>query len=374
MATFRVPRLFLRKERVRCRSHFLGNSPNAALDKSILQRYRNLETPANRVQATYLWIDGGGERTRLKVRVLDKVPSGVEDLPDWQYAMYHALDGENTLRPRRIYRDPFKPGKKDMIVLCDTYSADGKPSASNKRAAFQEAVDRIGDEEKPWFGIEQAYTLLDARGRPFGWPANGFPAPQGPYYCGLGADRIYGRDLVEAHALACLYAGIDFAGSNAKVMPSQWEYQVGPSDGLKASDDLWVSRYILQRLAEEYGLVVTFDPKPMGETKWSGAGAHTNFSTKAMREVGGMKAIREAIEKLSRQHERHIRVYDPKKSKDNSSVDQFSWAVANRAVSVRVPLKVATEGKGYLEDRRPSSNSDPYAVCGAIVRTCLLNE
>ncbi|XP_017006494.2 glutamine synthetase 1, mitochondrial-like [Drosophila takahashii] len=365
MATFYAPRLFLTRQLVRFRSHFLANSPNASLDKSILQRYSNLETPTNRVQATYLWIDSSGERTRLKDRILDKVPSGVEDLPDWQYAMYNVLDGENTLKPRRIYRDPFKPGKKDMIVLCETYSADGKPSATNKRAAFQEAVDRIGDHEDPWFGIEQEYFLMDVRGRPFGWPANGFPAPQGPYYCGLGANRVFGRDLVEAHTLACLYAGIDFSGSNAEVMPSQWKYQVGPSGGLKASDDLWVSRYILQRIAEEYGLVVTFDPKN---------GAHTKFSTKAMREEGGIRTIQEAIEKLSRQHERHIKAYDPKEGEDNSIIDKFSWGVANRATSVRVPSNVATAGKGYLEDRRPRSNSDPYAVCGALVRTCLLNE
>lgn len=225
--------------------------------------------------------------------------------------------------------------------------------------------------------------MLDIEGRPFGWPDNGFPAPQGPYYCGVGADRVYARDLVEAHAIACLYAGIDFAGTNAEVMPAQWEYQVGPSLGMKASDDLWVSRYILHRIAEEYGVVVTFDPKPM-EGQWNGAGAHTNFSTKAMRNDGGMKAIEAAIEKLSKQHERHIRAYDPKEGKDNerrlvgkletSSIDKFSWGVANRGVSVRVPRGVATAGKGYFEDRRPSSNCDPYAVCDALVRTCLLNE
>lgn len=368
-------------------SGFLKNSPNTALDKSILERYRKLETPSDRVQATYLWIDGTGENIRLKDRVLDKIPTGVEDLPHWQYdgsSTYQAV-GENsdtTLVPRAIYKDPFKPGKNDIIVMCDTYLADGSATKSNKRAALQAAIEQVTDHE-PWFGIEQEYTLLDVDGRPFGWPVNGFPAPQGPYYCGVGADRVYARDLVEAHAIACLYAGIDFAGTNAEVMPAQWEYQVGPSVGLKASDDLWVSRYILQRIAEEFGVVVTFDPKPM-EGHWNGAGAHTNFSTKAMRSNGGMKAIEEAIEKLSKRHERHIKAYDPKEGKDNerrlvgrletSSIDKFSWGVANRAVSVRVPRGVATAGKGYLEDRRPSSNCDPYAVCDALIRTCLLNE
>uniref|UniRef100_A0A1L8EFC9 Glutamine synthetase n=2 Tax=Haematobia irritans TaxID=7368 RepID=A0A1L8EFC9_HAEIR len=368
-------------------SSFLKNSPNTSLDKTILERYRNLETPSNKVQATYLWIDGTGENLRLKDRVLDQVPSGVQDLPKWQYdgsSTYQAR-GENsdtTLVPRAIYKDPFKPGKNDIIVMCDTYQADGQPTLSNKRGALQAAIDKVTKEE-PWFGIEQEYTLLDVDGRPFGWPANGYPAPQGPYYCGVGADRVYARDLVEAHAVACLYAGIDFAGTNAEVMPAQWEYQVGPSLGMKASDDLWVSRYILQRIAEEFGVVVTFDPKPM-EGQWNGAGAHTNFSTKSMRANGGMKAIEQAIEKLSKRHDRHIKAYDPKEGKDNerrlvgrletSSIDKFSWGVANRGVSVRIPRGVADAGKGYLEDRRPSSNCDPYAVCDALIRTCLLNE
>jgi len=368
-------------------AHFLKNSPNAVLDKSILQRYRTLETPSDRVQATYLWIDGTGENIRLKDRVLTKVPVSIADLPKWQYdgsSTYQAA-GENsdtTLVPRAMYKDPFKPGKNDLIVMCDTYTADGKPTPSNKRAACQQAIDKASDHE-PWFGIEQEYTLLDIGGHPYGWPVNGFPSPQGPYYCAVGADRVYARDLVEAHALACLYAGIDFAGTNAEVMPAQWEYQVGPGLGMKPADDLWVSRYILQRIAEEYGLVVTFDPKPM-TGQWNGAGAHTNFSTKAMRADGGMKAIEEAIEKLSKQQERHIRAYDPHEGRDNirrlvgrletSSIDKFSWGIANRAVSVRIPRGVADAGKGYLEDRRPSSNCDPYSVCNAIVRTCLLNE
>lgn len=367
-------------------SSFLKNSPNAYLDKQILERYKSLETPKNRVQATYLWIDGTGENVRLKDRVLDFVPKAVSELPKWQYdgsSTYQAA-GENsdtTLVPRAIYKDPFKPGKNDVLVVCDTYQSDGSPTQSNKRAPLMDAMSKVEKEHEPWFGIEQEYTLLDIDGRPFGWPENGFPAPQGPYYCAVGANRVYARDLVEAHAVACLYAGVDFAGTNAEVMPAQWEYQVGPSLGMKASDDLWVSRYILQRIAEEFGVVVTFDPKPV-EGQWNGAGAHTNFSTKAMRADGGIKAIEAAIHKLSKHQEKHIRAYDPKEGKDNerrlvgkletSSITEFSWGVANRGCSVRIPRGVADAKKGYFEDRRPSSNCDPYAVCDAIVRTCLV--
>lgn len=167
------------------RHKILGHSPNALLDKTILNRYRNLKYDKNKIQATYLWIDGTGEHLRLKDRVLNKVPNSVADLPEWAYdgsSTYQAL-GENsdtTLVPRAIYRDPFKAGEKDIIVVCDTYKPDGSPTETNHRHLLQVAVDKTGDQE-PWFGIEQEYTLLDMDDRPFGWPENGFPAPQGPY-------------------------------------------------------------------------------------------------------------------------------------------------------------------------------------------------
>lgn len=111
---------------------------------------------------------------------------------------------------------------------------------------------------------------------------------------------------------------------------------------------------------------------------------HLTCSTQAMREEGGIKYIYEAIEKLSNRHNYHIRMYDPNEGEDNkrrltghhetSSIHNFSHGVANRGASVRIPRHCAQDSKGYLEDRRPSSNCDPYRVTEAIVRTTVLAE
>jgi len=229
--------------------------------------------------------------------------------------------------------------------------------------------------------MEQEYTLLNSDLHPFGWPTNGFPGPQGPYYCGVGADKVYGRDVVEAHYRACLYAGVIVSGTNAEVMPAQWEYQVGPCEGIQMGDDLWMSRFLLHRVAEDFGVVVTFDPKPI-PGDWNGAGCHTNYSTKAMREDNGIVDIEKAIDKMALVHDAHIKVYDAKEGKDNmrrltghhetSSIYDFSAGVANRGASIRIPRSCAEERKGYFEDRRPASNCDPYRVTEMIVRTTCL--
>jgi glutamine synthetase len=242
-------------------------------------------------------------------------------------------------------------------------------------------MEQVKDLE-PWFGLEQEYSLLGIDGRPFGWPIGGFPAPQGPYYCGVGADRSFGGDIVEAQYRACLYAGIKCSGTNAEVKPSQWEYQVGPCEGIQMGDDLWMSRFLLHRVAEGFNADVTLDPTPIvGD--WNGAGCHANYSTKAMREDGGIAEIEKAIEKLSNSHDAHLQVYDPKGGKDNerrltglhetASLRAFSSGVANRGASIRIPRSVAKAGKGYLEDCRPAANCDPYRVTEIIVRTTCLS-
>jgi glutamine synthetase len=351
---------------------------------SALSKYLELDQ-RGRVQALYIWVDGTGEGLRSKTKTLDEAPASVSDLPIWNYdgSSTYQAEGSNSdtyLHPCKIYPDPFRGGD-NIMVMCDTYKYDKTPTATNHRKLCSEVMEKAKD-QTPWFGMEQEYTLLDTDGHPLGWPKNGFPGPQGPYYCGVGANKVYGRDVVEAHYRACLYAGIRVSGENAEVMPAQWEFQVGPTEGIHMGDDLWVARYLLHKVAEEFNVVVTFDPKPM-KGDWNGAGAHTNFSTEAMRKPGGMKVIESAIEKLSKRHVKHIQAYDPNEGKDNerrltglhetSSIHDFSAGVANRGCSIRIPRDVAEQGYGYLEDRRPSSNCDPYSVTRIIVETICLD-
>jgi glutamine synthetase len=280
-----------------------------------------------------------------------------------------------------MYPDPFRGGD-NILVLAATYIPGpdglGEPAKHNNWHACNELMEQSTD-SAPWFGIEQEYTMFKPDGKtPLGWPENGYPGPQGPYYCSAGANVAFGRQVVEAHYRACLYCGIKISGVNAEVMPGQWEYQVGPCLGIEQGNSLWMSRYILLRVAEECNVVISFDPKPI-PGDWNGAGCHTNYSTKAMREVGGMEAIKEAISKMSFVPGEHIAVYGSGNERrltgahETASIDTFSWGVANRGASIRVGRDVAREGKGYLEDRRPASNCDPYLVTAKVVDTTIVN-
>jgi len=353
-----------------------------ALDKTVLRRYLDLPQPGDKVMATYIWIDGTGENVRAKTRTLDQEPKAASELPWWNFdgSSTGQAEGSNSdiyLKPVAIYNDPFMLGK-NKLVICETYKYNKEPTATNKRAACEQAMTAAADQH-PWFGLEQEYTLLDRDGWPFGWPKGGFPHPQGPYYCGVGACQALGRDIVEAHYKACLYAGVNISGTNAEVMPAQWEYQVGPSEGIDAGDQLWLSRYLLLRIAEEFGVQVSFNPKPI-PGDWNGAGCHTNFSTVAMREPNGIEVIDEAITKLKDRHKTHISVYGKGNERrltgkhETASINQFNAGIANRGASIRIPRQVGEEKCGYLEDRRPASNCDPYAVTDIIVRTVCLGE
>merc|ERR1719387_2372791 len=347
------------------------------IDPAVLAQYMALPV-SGKVQAEYVFIDADGD-VRSKCRTVEKAKATVAQLPDWNYdgsstGQAPGDDSEVIIKPRAIFKDPFRGGD-NILVLTDTYTPGGTPLPTNTRAPAVE-ISEGSDKEDPWFGLEQEYTLFNLdKVTPLGWPVGGYPGPQGPYYCSAGADVSYGRSVCDAHYKACLYAGIEISGTNAEVMPGQWEFQVGPSTGIAAGDEMWVARYILQRVCEDFGVYCTLDPKPiLGD--WNGAGCHTNFSTEKMRKAGGLADIISAIKKLGTKHDEHIAAYGEGNERrltgayETAPIDQFSFGVANRGCSVRIPRSTDAEGCGYLEDRRPSSNCDPYVVTSKIYQTC----
>ncbi|KAJ6126822.1 glutamate--ammonia ligase [Penicillium sp. IBT 18751x] len=340
-----------------------------------LMKYMSLDQRGH-VQAEYIWIDAVGG-TRSKTKTLSKPVKSVDELPEWNFdgSSTGQAPGDNSdvyLRPCAIFPDPFRQGD-NILVLCETWDSDGSPNKFNFRHEAARLMETHAKEEF-WFGLEQEYTLLGTDGWPYGWPRGGFPGSQGPYYCGVGTGKVYCRDIVEAHYRACLYAGITISGINAEVMPSQWEYQVGPCPGIDMGDHLWMSRFILHRVAEEFGVRISFDPKPI-KGDWNGAGLHSNVSTAATRAEGGMKAIEAAMKKLEARHVEHIAVYGEGNEErltgrhETGNIEKFSYGVADRGGSIRIPRQVAKDGKGYFEDRRPASNADPYQITGIIVET-----
>jgi len=327
-------------------------------------------------KAEYIWVDGGDPTPflRSKTRILQ----AGQRPPEWGF------DGSSTnqapgdasdciLRPVFTCPDPVRGGE-NILVLCEVFDADGTPNRTNHRAALREVAHRHQDAEA-WYGMEQEYTMFQA-GRPLGWPENGFPAPQGPFYCGVGADEVFGREIVEEHMSACLSAGIALSGVNAEVMPGQWEFQIGPAGPLDVGDHMLVARYLMYRIGEQYDVSMTLHPKPV-RGDWNGAGCHTNFSTKAMREPGGMAAIEEAVERLRVRHDLHIAHYGDGIDQrltgkhETCSYREFRSGVGDRGASVRIPLPVAKAGFGYLEDRRPNANIDPYVVARLMLETIL---
>lgn len=324
-------------------------------------------------RAEYIWIDGT-EPTPL-LRSKTKVIADGEEPGIWGFdgSSTNQAPGSNSdcvLRPVFVCPDPIRKGN-DKLVLCEVLLTDMTPHPSNTRAACAAVAEKYAAQE-PIFGIEQEYTFLQD-GRPLGWPKGGFPGPQGPYYCGVGTDEIWGRDIVEAHTTACMEAGLHISGTNAEVMMGQWEFQIGPVAPPLVADEIYIARWLLYRIAEDFDVAVTIDPKPM-PGDWNGAGAHTNFSTKAMRE--GWDPIITACEALGTKAELHITNYGAGVERrltglhETAPWTEYSYGVSDRGASVRIPWQVGIDKKGYIEDRRPNSNCDPYKVTELIVDTC----
>ncbi len=340
-------------------------------------------------QVTYIWIDGSSptQTLRSKTKILpffSKLPK-ISDLPQWSFdgsSTYQAVghDSDLILQAVCVVEDPIL-GKGNYLALCEVFNPDGTPHISNKRAHLAQLMEKGGKSYDPWIGFEQEYTLFRGQ-QPLGWPDRGYPAPQGPFYCGVGADEVFGRQLVEEHAKACLDAGIMLYGINAEVMPGQWEFQIGyrgveseSADPITVSDHLWLARWLLYRIGEKYDITAKLHPKPV-KGDWNGAGKHTNFSTRETRNPKtGMDAINKAIKALELRHKEHIAVYGHDLESrltgkhETAPITQFLAGVGHRGASVRIPTPVAKNGYGYLEDRRPGANANPYEVASVLVET-----
>jgi len=335
---------------------------------------------ANRIKLEYIWLDGykPTQMMRSKTKVIDaeKFSSDPDKLPVWSF------DGSSTqqapgnssdclLKPVRIFFDPDR--KDGYLAICEVLNPDGTPHPSNGRATIDD------DDNDFWFGFEQEYTLWDTEHHtPLGFPASGYyPPPQGPYYCSVGAEYAVGREMVEKHLDLCIAADINIEGVNAEVMKGQWEYQIFAKGAKEAGDQLWAARYLMERVGEEYGVRINLHPKPV-DGDWNGSGMHANFSNNALRTAGKKEVYDEICLKFGAKEriEEAIAVYGADNDKrltglhETQAIDKFSYGISDRGASIRIPIAtVENNWKGWLEDRRPASNADPYKVAANIIKT-----
>jgi glutamine synthetase len=323
----------------------------------------------------YIWLDGyfPTQNMRSKTKVIDDFDGTIEACPVW------AFDGSSTmqasgdssdclLKPVAIFPDPQRIN--GFLVMTEVMNADGTPHATNARASI------LDDDNDFWFGFEQEYFLMDVETQlPLGFPLGGYPGPQGMYYCSVGGKNTHGRSFVEEHADLCIEAGINFEGINQEVACGQWEFQLFAKGAKKAGDELWVARYLLDRLTEDYNYYIEYHPKPI-KGDWNGSGMHANFSNSTLRECGSKETYLQVCEAFRSVTKEHIDVYGEYNDQrltglhETASITDFSYGISDRGASIRIPILTIDNGwKGYLEDRRPASNADPYKIASRIIKT-----
>jgi glutamine synthetase len=324
----------------------------------------------------YIWLDGylPEPNLRSKTKIVAEAPSSVADCPEWGFdgSSTQQAEGHNSdciLKPVALYPDTTR--RDAFLVMCEVLLPNtGEPHPSNFRSTVPEEDGGL------WVGLEQEYFLM-SDGRPLGFPEEGYPAPQGEYYTGVGFRNVgdIARQIVDEHIDVTLDAGINIEGINAEVAKGQWEFQIFAKGGRKIGDDMWVARYLLLRVCEKYGVDVEWHCKPI-KGDWNGSGMHTNFSTTRMREEGGKEYFEALMEAFAKYREEHIAAYGPDNHlrltglHETQSIDKFNYGVANRGASIRVPHSFVNNGyKGYVEDRRPNSQADPYKIISRILKT-----
>jgi glutamine synthetase len=353
------------------------NQTNPAPDPGSVRNYPHIPStlPMAKYKLEYIWLDGyepvPNLRSKTKIEAYDSFPT-LEDLPMWGFDGSSTKQAEGrssdcVLKPVACYPDSTRTN--GVLVMCEVLNPDGTPHPTNSRAT-------IIDDPGAWFGFEQEYFLMKD-GRPLGFPKDGYPEPQGKYYTGVGYNAVgdIAREIVEEHLDLCLEAGINHEGINAEVAKGQWEFQIFGKGSRTAADQVWVARYILMRLCEAYEVDVEWHCKPL-KGDWNGSGMHSNFSTAYMREVGGKEYFEALMAAFEKTRNEHIAVYGPDNHlrltglHETQSIDKFNYGVANRGASIRVPHSFVNNGyKGYVEDRRPNSQGDPYKIASRILQT-----
>ncbi|HEX5170644.1 MAG TPA: glutamine synthetase beta-grasp domain-containing protein, partial [Cyclobacteriaceae bacterium] len=324
----------------------------------------------------YIWLDGykPTQSLRSKTKIVSDFGGKLSDCPMWSF------DGSSTeqapggssdclLKPVALFPDPAR--KNGYLVMTEVLNADGTPHESNGRALIDD------DDNDFWFGFEQEYFLWNPEtNKPLGFPANGFPGPQGPYYCSVGAKNAFGRDIIDEHLDLCLDAGINVEGINSEVATGQWEFQIFSKGAKAAGDQVWVARYLIERVAEKYGISVNWHCKPLGTLDWNGSGMHANFSNTLLRTAGSKEIYTKVCEAFRPVIKEHIAVYGADNhlrltgKHETASINDFTYGVSDRGASIRIPIATVERGwKGYLEDRRPNSAADPYKVAARIIKT-----
>jgi glutamine synthetase len=330
------------------------------------------------IKLEYIWLDGykptQSLRSKTKVVKADEFDGTLASLSMWSF------DGSSTeqapggssdclLKPVYVVKDPQR--KNGYLVMCEVLNADGTAHESNGRATIED------DDNDFWFGFEQEYFLWDPRtNKPLGFPDGGYPGPQGPYYCSVGAKNAYGRDIVEEHLDVIIEAGLNVEGINAEVAAGQWEFQIFAKGAKEAGDQIWIARYLLERIGEKYGVAVNWHCKPLGALDWNGSGMHANFSNTTLRTCGSKEMYDKICEAFRPVVKEHIDVYGADNhlrltgKHETASIHDFSYGVSDRGASIRIPILSVQRGwKGYLEDRRPNSAADPYKVAARIIKT-----
>jgi len=324
----------------------------------------------------YIWLDGYEPTANLrsKTKVVDNFSGKLQDCQIWSFdggSTKQAVAGSSDclLKPIAIFPDPDRTN--GYLVMTEVLNPEGTPHQSNSRARIDDDLDNDF-----WFGFEQEYFIMDRHTQlPLGFPVGGYPGPQGMYYCSVGGRNTHGRKFVEEHADLCIAAGLNFEGINQEVASGQWEFQLFAQGAKKAGDEIWVARYLLDRLTEKYGYYIEYHPKPV-KGDWNGSGMHANFSNTVLRTCGSKEIYEKICEAFRSVAEEHLAVYGEFNEQrltgnhETASIHDFSFGVSDRKASIRIPIITVQNGwKGWLEDRRPASNGDPYKIAARIIKT-----